>query len=235
MLGIIGAMQEEVEILKQDIENMETIQLAHVEVYTGILYGQEVVLMQSGIGKVNAAICTTLLIENYQPEAIINTGSAGGLGSGLAVGDIVISKDVLHHDADATEFGYALGQIPGMPLYYAADAELMALAEQAIDTHGLTAHTGLIVSGDSFIGTLEKKEQIITHFSDVLAVEMEAAAVAQVCHQYHVPFIITRAVSDLANSEAGMTFDEFLKVACVSSSKIVKSLIETIADKGGTL
>ncbi|KAA1040040.1 5'-methylthioadenosine/S-adenosylhomocysteine nucleosidase [Macrococcus equipercicus] len=235
MLGIIGAMQEEVAILKNDMQNMETIQLAHVEVYTGNLYGQEAVLMQSGIGKVNAAICTTLLIDKYQPDAIINTGSAGGLGSGLAVGDIVISRDVLHHDVDATEFGYARGQVPGMPLTYEADERLMALTEQAIVSNELTAHIGLIVSGDSFIGTSAKKQQIINDFPEVLAVEMEAAAVAQVCHQYKMPFIITRAVSDLANGEAGMTFDEFLEVACVSSSKIVKSLIEIIAVKGGTL
>ncbi|TDM13076.1 5'-methylthioadenosine/S-adenosylhomocysteine nucleosidase [Macrococcus lamae] len=235
MLGIIGAMQEEVAILKNDMQNMETVQHAHVEVYTGKLYGQDVVLMQSGIGKVNAAICTTLLIEYYHPEAIINTGSAGGLGSGLAVGDIVISSEVIHHDVDTTEFGYSRGQVPGMPLAYPADETLIQLTEQAVSRNQLTAHMGLIVSGDSFIGTLSKKEQIIADFPDVLAVEMEAAAVAQVCHQYNIPFIITRAVSDLANSEAGMTFDEFLKVACVESSKIVKSLIETIAGKGGIL
>jgi len=229
MLGIIGAMQEEVEILKNDIENLEVKKHAHVEVYTGKLYGYDVVLMQSGIGKVNAALTTALLIEHYQPEAIINTGSAGGLGQGLSVGDIVISREVLHHDVDATEFGYVLGQVPGMPMTYTADERLMALTEEAIQINNLQAHIGLIVSGDSFIGSLEKKEEIIENFPEVLAVEMEAAAVAQVAYQYQIPFIITRAVSDLANGEAGMTFEEFLKVACVSSSKIVKSLIETFA------
>ncbi|GGB04386.1 5'-methylthioadenosine/adenosylhomocysteine nucleosidase [Macrococcus hajekii] len=229
MLGIIGAMQEEVEILKNDIEQLEVKKHAHVEVYTGKLYGYDIVLMQSGIGKVNAALTTAVLMEHYQPEAIINTGSAGGLGQGLQVGDIVISQDVLHHDVDATEFGYELGQVPGMPKTYTADQGLMTLTEEAIKQNDLNAHIGLIVSGDSFIGSLEKKEKIISNFPDVLAVEMEAAAVAQVCHQYGAPFIITRAVSDLANGEAEMTFEEFLKVACVSSSKIVKSLIETFA------
>ncbi|TDM04410.1 5'-methylthioadenosine/adenosylhomocysteine nucleosidase [Macrococcus carouselicus] len=229
MLGIIGAMQEEVEILKNDIEGLEIKKHAHVEVYAGKLYGYDVVLMQSGIGKVNAALTTALLIEHYQPEAIINTGSAGGLGHGLQVGDIVVSRDVLHHDVDATEFGYELGQVPGMPKTYAADSALMTLTEKAISTNNLTARIGLIVSGDSFIGSQEKKEKIIANFPEVLAVEMEAAAVAQVCYQCGTPFIITRAVSDLANGEAGMTFEEFLKVACVSSSKIVKSLIETFA------
>lgn len=231
MIGIIGAMQEEVEILKNDIKNMETKKLAHVEVYTGELYGVDVVLMQSGIGKVNAAMTAALLIEQYQPEYVINTGSAGGLGSQLAVGDMIISEQVLHHDVNATAFGYALGQVPGMPETYPADEQLMELVKTAIETHNLSAHKGLIVSGDSFIGSAEQKQEILNNFPQALAVEMEAAAIAQVCYQYKMPFIITRAVSDLANGEAGMTFDEFLKVACVSSSKIVKSLLETIASQ----
>lgn len=229
MLGIIGAMQEEVEILKNDMQQMETKKLAHVEFYTGQLYGVDVVLMQSGIGKVNAAMTAALLIDQYQPEAVINTGSAGGLGSQLAVGDIIISDEVLHHDVNATAFGYALGQVPGMPLSYPADDNLKNLVQEAVETHKLSAHKGLIVSGDSFIGSAVQKQKILKNFPEALAVEMEAAAIAQVCHQYHMPFIITRAVSDLANGEAGMTFEEFLKVACVSSSKIVKSLLETIA------
>ncbi|MCE4956180.1 5'-methylthioadenosine/S-adenosylhomocysteine nucleosidase [Macrococcoides caseolyticum] len=228
MIGIIGAMQEEIEILKNDMVDLVTEKQAHVEIYKGSLYGKEVVLMQSGIGKVNAAICTTLLIKEYQPDVIINTGSAGGLGASLSVGDIVISQDVLHHDVVATAFGYDLGQVPGMPAVYKADTNLISVAEQAIQENNLTAHIGLIVSGDSFIGSAEQKQIILNHFSDSLAVEMEAAAVAQTCHQFEVPFIITRAISDLANGEANMSFDEFLKVACVSSSKIVKSILETL-------
>lgn len=228
MIGIIGAMQEEIEILKNDMQNLSTEKQAHVEIYKGNLYGKEVVLMQSGIGKVNAAICATLLIKEYQPDLIINTGSAGGLGSGLSVGDIVISKDVIHHDVVATAFGYELGQVPAMPARYAADERLISVAEQAIVNNHLTAHIGLIVSGDSFIGSAEQKQNIINNFKESLAVEMEAAAIAQTCYQFHVPFIITRAISDLANGEANMSFEEFLKVACVSSSKIVKSILETL-------
>lgn len=228
MIGIIGAMQEEIEILKNDMVDLVTEKQAHVEIYKGSLYGKEVVLMQSGIGKVNAAICATLLIKEYNPDIIINTGSAGGLGADLAVGDIVISQDVLHHDVVATAFGYELGQVPGMPARYAADSHLIQIAEQAINNNDLTAHIGLIVSGDSFIGSAEQKLAILNNFSESLAVEMEAAAVAQTCHQFNVPFIITRAISDLANGEANMSFDEFLKVACVSSSKIVKSILETL-------
>lgn len=228
MIGIIGAMQEEIEILKGDMQELQTEKIAHVEIFKGNLYGKDVVLMQSGIGKVNAAICATLLIQEYQPEMIINTGSAGGLGSSLAVGDIVISQSVLHHDVVATAFGYELGQVPGMPARYLADEKLIEYTQQAIENNNLKAHIGLIVSGDSFIGSSEQKQEILGNFKESLAVEMEAAAVAQTCHQFEVPFIITRAISDLANGEAEMSFEEFLKVACVSSSKIVKSLIETL-------
>ncbi|RXK19421.1 5'-methylthioadenosine/adenosylhomocysteine nucleosidase [Macrococcus sp. DPC7161] len=229
MIGIIGAMQEEVAILKGDMQNLSTEKIAHVEIYKGQLYGKDVVLMQSGIGKVNATICTTLMIQHFEPEMIINTGSAGGLGQDLAVGDIVVSKSVMHHDVDASAFGYELGQVPMMPVKYEADENLIKLATQAIKDNALNAKLGLIVSGDSFIGTQTQKETIISNLKDVLAVEMEAAAVAQTCYQFNVPFIITRAISDLANGDAGVTFEEFLKVACVSSSKIVKSLLETIS------
>ncbi|QIH76177.1 5'-methylthioadenosine/adenosylhomocysteine nucleosidase [Macrococcoides canis] len=228
MIGIIGAMEEEVAILKDEIQGLTTEKIAHVEVYKGTLFGKEVVLMQSGIGKVNAAICTTLLISNFKPDYIINTGSAGGLGSGLKVGDILVSTEVLHHDVDATEFGYTEGQVPMMPASYPADDMLVDKTTSAINKHAYTAHTGLIVSGDSFIGSAEKKAVILEKFPHAMAVEMEAAAVAQTCYQFSTPFIITRAVSDLANGEAEMSFEQFLKVACVSSSNIVKSLLETL-------
>lgn len=228
MIGIIGAMEEEIEILKNDISDLQTEKIAHVEIHKGNLYGKNIVLMRSGIGKVNAAICATLLIQQYQPDMIINTGSAGGLGSQLSVGDVVVSKEVIHHDVIATAFGYELGQVPGMPLAYAADSKLIEIASQAITKNDIKAHIGLIVSGDSFVGTAEQKQFILNNFTNSLAVEMEAAAIAQTCHQFEIPFIITRAISDLANGEASMSFDEFLKVACVSSSKIVKSILETL-------
>lgn len=228
MIGIIGAMEEEVAILKDEIQSLTTEKIAHVEVYKGTMFGKDVVLMQSGIGKVNAAICTTLLISNFKPDYIINTGSAGGLGSGLKVGDILVSTEVLHHDVDATEFGYAEGQVPMMPASYPADEMLVDKTTSAIYKHAYTARTGLIVSGDSFIGSADKKAVILEKFPHAMAVEMEAAAVAQTCYQFSTPFIITRAVSDLANGEAEMSFEQFLKVACVSSSNIVKSLLETL-------
>ncbi|WP_437272657.1 5'-methylthioadenosine/S-adenosylhomocysteine nucleosidase [Staphylococcus succinus] len=228
MIGIIGAMEEEVAILKDKLIELEEINIAHVIFYKGKLQGKEVVLTQSGIGKVNVAISTTLLIEKFKPELIINTGSAGALDTSLNVGDIVVSDMVSYHDADARAFGYQLGQIPQMPAQFTADKQLYDKAIIAINEQNLVAKTGLIVSGDSFIGTSEQRLQIKTNFPQAMAAEMEATAIAQTCYQFNLPFIITRAISDLADGDAGITFEAFLEKAAISSSKIVESLIKSI-------
>ncbi|PKI23343.1 5'-methylthioadenosine/S-adenosylhomocysteine nucleosidase [Staphylococcus succinus] len=228
MIGIIGAMEEEVAILKDKLIELEEINIAHVIFYKGKLQGKEVVLTQSGIGKVNVAISTTLLIEKFKPELVINTGSAGALDTSLNVGDIVVSDMVSYHDADARAFGYQLGQIPQMPAQFTADKQLYDKAIVAINEQDLIAKTGLIVSGDSFIGTSEQRLQIKTNFPQAMAAEMEATAIAQTCYQFNLPFIITRAISDLADGDAGITFDAFLEKAAISSSEIVESLIKSI-------
>lgn len=228
MIGIIGAMEEEVAILKDKLIELEEINIAHVIFYKGKLQGKEVVLTQSGIGKVNVAISTTLLIEKFKPELVINTGSAGALDTSLNVGDVVVSDMVSYHDADARAFGYQLGQIPQMPAQFTADKQLYDKAIVAINEQDLIAKTGLIVSGDSFIGTSEQRLQIKTNFPQAMAAEMEATAIAQTCYQFNLPFIITRAISDLADGDAGITFEAFLEKAAISSSKIVESLIKSI-------
>lgn len=228
MIGIIGAMEEEVAILKDKLTQLEEVTIAHVKFYKGNLNDAPVVLTQSGIGKVNVAMSTTLLIENFKPSKIINTGSAGALDEELKVGDVVVSEALAYHDADATAFGYQFGQIPQMPAVFEADKTLLTQSIEAIKASNLPAKTGLIVSGDSFIGSNEQRIQIKQNFADVLAVEMEATAIAQTCYQFKVPFVVTRAISDLANGEAEMSFDEFLKTAARSSSEIVERLIKTI-------
>ncbi|MDK9865466.1 MULTISPECIES: 5'-methylthioadenosine/S-adenosylhomocysteine nucleosidase [Staphylococcus] len=228
MIGIIGAMEEEVAILKDKLVTLEEIKIAHVIFYKGRLHDKEVVLSQSGIGKVNVAISTTLLIEKFRPDVIINTGSAGALDKSLNVGDVVVSDMVTYHDADARAFGYQLGQIPQMPAQFVADEHLIQKATDAINEQQLVAKTGLIVSGDSFIGTTEQRRTIKTNFPQAMAAEMEATAIAQTCYQFNLPFIITRAISDLADGDAGITFDAFLEKAAISSSEIVERLIKTI-------
>ncbi|ASE36212.1 5'-methylthioadenosine/S-adenosylhomocysteine nucleosidase [Staphylococcus pettenkoferi] len=232
MIGIIGAMEEEVAILKDQLTQLDEIHIAHVKFYRGQLNGHEVVLTQSGIGKVNVAISTTLLIHEFKPDVIINTGSAGALDGELNVGNVVVSESVAYHDADAQAFGYDLGQIPQMPAQYAADVKLLELTTEAIEAQSLTAQKGLIVSGDSFIGTNTQRETIRVAFPEALAVEMEATAIAQTCYQFNVPFIITRAISDLANGEAELSFEAFLKKAAQSSSQVVENLVNKIGQKG---
>lgn len=228
VIGIIGAMEEEVAILKDKIENLEEIKIAHVIFYKGNLEGKDIILTQSGIGKVNVAISTTLLINQFKPDLIINTGSAGALDKSLNVGDVVVSDMVAYHDADARAFGYQLGQIPQMPAQFVADKKLIDKATEAIKQQQINAKTGLIVSGDSFIGTSEQRMTIKANFPQAMAAEMEATAIAQTCHQFNMPFIITRAISDLADGDAGITFEAFLEKAAISSSEIVERLIKTI-------
>ncbi|MBF9296617.1 5'-methylthioadenosine/adenosylhomocysteine nucleosidase [Mammaliicoccus sciuri] len=229
MIGIIGAMEEEVEILKSSIENRETIQIAHVIFYKGNIEDKQVVLAQSGIGKVNAAITATLLINEFKPDLIINTGSAGSVDSELNIGDIIISNKVYYHDVNATAFGYKLGQVPSMPEVYETDKELIDLAKSSIEQLDLNGIVGEVATGDSFIGSIDQRKVIKSNFPTASVVEMEAGAIAQTCYQYNVPIIVTRAVSDLADKESDVTFEEFLKVACVNSSKIVKLLLNRVA------
>ncbi|HHA6890752.1 TPA: 5'-methylthioadenosine/S-adenosylhomocysteine nucleosidase [Staphylococcus aureus] len=229
MIGIIGAMEEEVTILKNKLTQLSEISVAHVKFYTGILKDREVVITQSGIGKVNAAISTTLLINKFKPDVIINTGSAGALDESLNVGDVLISDDVKYHDADATAFGYEYGQIPQMPVAFQSSKPLIEKVSQVVQQQQqLTAKVGLIVSGDSFIGSVKQRQKIKKAFPNAMAVEMEATAIAQTCYQFNVPFVVVRAVSDLANGEAEMSFEAFLEKAAVSSSQTVEALVSQL-------
>ncbi|UUM31049.1 5'-methylthioadenosine/S-adenosylhomocysteine nucleosidase [Vibrio japonicus] len=228
-IGIIGAMEQEVSILKQAIENCQTVTKAGCTFFSGQLNGVDVVLLQSGIGKVAAAIGTTILLDEYQPDVVINTGSAGGFDSSLTLGDVVISTEVRHHDADVTAFGYEMGQMAQQPAAFLADEKLMNIAEQALekmdDKHAVR---GLICTGDAFVCTAERQAFIRTHFPSVIAVEMEASAIAQTCHQFNVPFVVVRAISDVADKESPMSFEEFLPLAAKSSSEMVFKMVELL-------
>ena len=225
-IAVIGAMEQEIELLKSRLQNCQEHSFGAFRVYEGSLHGKRVVLSLSGIGKVNAAVATTWVIQQFQADCVINTGSAGGLAKGLRVGDVVIGVQTAHHDVDATAFGYALGQVPQLPLWFTADARLVATAQQAaqVFTHA-TVHQGVIVSGDQFIHSSEKVAAIRAAFAGVQAVEMEAAAIAQVCTQLRCPFVIIRAISDLADEAAEMSFEAFLQQAAVHSAEMVDNMI----------
>lgn len=228
-VGIIGAMEQEVAVLRDRIENRQTLQRAGCEIYTGTLGGVEIALLKSGIGKVSAAMGTTLLLEHCRPDVVINTGSAGGLASTLKVGDIVVSDEVRYHDADVTAFGYEPGQMAGCPAAFVADANLIALAERCITALNLSAVRGLICSGDAFINGAEPLARIRATFPNVAAVEMEAAAVAHVCYAFNTPFVVVRAISDVADKESHLSFDEFLVVAAQQSSLMVEAMLQEFA------
>ncbi|MEQ9941146.1 5'-methylthioadenosine/S-adenosylhomocysteine nucleosidase [Pectobacterium aroidearum] len=228
-VGIIGAMEQEVTLLRDRIENRQTFQRAGCEIYTGQINGVDVALLKSGIGKVSAALGTTLLLEHGKPDVVINTGSAGGLAPSLNVGDIVVSDEVRYHDADVTAFGYEPGQMAGCPAAFAADEKLIALAQEAIADLQLNAVRGLVVSGDAFINGAEPLARIRTTFPKAIAVEMEATAIAHVCHQFAVPFVVVRAISDVADKASHLSFDEFLSVAAQQSTRMVEAILTKLA------
>lgn len=225
-IAVIGAMAQEVEILIESMINLQTIEIAGVQIYSGIIADQEVLVLQSGIGKVNATIATTLVIERFTPNTIINTGSAGGISNLLTVGDVVIGTSVTHHDVDVTAFGYKIGQMAQMPEKYESNKDLIKLITVASKSFGeAQVHLGQIVSGDQFVSNANQFETIKNHFPNALAVEMEAAAIAQTCYQFKVPFVVVRAISDLADEQASISFDEFIKQAGKKSAEMV---IQTI-------
>lgn len=225
-IGIIGAMTEEVSLLRERMDCAATETVAGSSFYTGTIDGFDVVILQSGIGKVNAAIGTTLMIQNQRPDYIINTGCAGGLHSDLAVGDIVISTEVRHHDVDATIFGYEYGQVPRMPAFYQADPELVTMATTAAQTlPALQVHQGLIASGDSFMSDDDRVALIKSKYPHLYAAEMEAAAIAQVCHQFATPFIVIRSISDIAGQDAKLSYEQFMVLAAERSAQIVLSML----------
>lgn len=225
-IGIIGAMDEEVAILKEKIQNREDVTIGKSEFSIGKIDNIDVVLLKSGIGKVNAAVGTTLLLDHFKPDYVLNTGSAGGYHTELNVGDIVISTDVRHHDVDVTVFGYEYGQVPQMPPGFTPDENLIEKAEKA--AAGITdvkVAKGLIVTGDSFMDDPDRVEFVRGKFTDLYAVEMEAAAIAQVCHLFNVPFVIIRALSDIAGKDSNVSFDKFLEKAALHSSTLILNVV----------
>ncbi|WP_209732016.1 5'-methylthioadenosine/S-adenosylhomocysteine nucleosidase [Cronobacter sakazakii] len=226
--GIIGAMEEEVTLLRDKIDNRQTLTIAGCEIYTGTLNGVDVALLKSGIGKVSAAMGATLLLEHCKPDVIINTGSAGGLAPSLKVGDIVVSDEVRYHDADVTAFGYEYGQMAGYPAAFKADEKLIAAAQETIEKLNLHAVRGLVVSGDAFINGSVNLAKIRHNFPQAIAVEMEATAIGHVCHNFGVPFVVVRAISDVADQQSHLSFEEFLAVAAKQSSLMVETLLTSL-------
>jgi len=228
MIGIIGAMDEEIALLLKNIDQKKEVTVANCRFIHGILMGKEVVLLKSGIGKVNAAMGTTIMFEKFAPELIINTGSAGGYSKKLNVGDIIISDEVVHHDVDVTVFNYAYGQVPGLPPTYVADEKLVKAAKDAAAALEIDFEVGLIATGDSFMEETTKVETARKNFPRMIAAEMEAAAIAQVCYQYHTSFVIIRALSDIAGKASSVSFDAFLEKAAKHAAQLIIKVVQAL-------
>lgn len=229
-IGIIGAMELEVEELKAAMTVSKVEQKAKMEFYEGTLNGASVVVVRSGVGKINAALCTQILADVFNVTHIINTGVAGSLNAKLDIGDILISRDALHHDVDATIFGYQPGEVPQMGLReFPADERLAKLAKEACEKVNPDIHAilGRVVSGDQFISGNEIKEKLIREYQGDCA-EMEGASIAHGAYLNNIPFVIIRAISDKADNSAKMDYPVFEAAAAKHSAALVKELVKSI-------
>jgi adenosylhomocysteine nucleosidase len=234
MIGIIGAMEAEVTLLRNALEQAENKSIGDFEFFTGTLLGKPVVLLRCGIGKVNAAVGCALLINQYKPSAVINTGSAGGIDPSLSFGDLIISDGISYHDVDITAFNYVPGQIPGMPAVFPVPEKLINLAENAVDElkqesilpSTLNHVRGLIGSGDVFMHDPQRIAVVRELFPKMRAVEMEGAAIAHTCNLFKIPALIIRALSDIAGTESPIKFSEFLPIASKHSAELVRRIIK---------
>ncbi len=230
-IGIIGAMEIEVEELRADMEDRREIRRAQMDFCEGTLAGMPAVVVRSGIGKVNAAVCTQILADTFGADALINTGVAGSLDAEIDIGDIVISTDVLHHDMDARDFGYPLGQIPQMDVFsFQADEELAEMAAEVCREVNPEIHVfrGRIVSGDQFVADREKKDWILSNFGGSCT-EMEGAAIAQTAFLNGIPFVILRAISDKADDSASMDYEAFERRAAGHCVRLTEGLLARLA------
>lgn len=229
-IGIIGAMELEVEELKAKMNTEKIVKKAGMEFYEGTLNNADVVIVRSGIGKVNAALCVQILADLFEVTHIINTGIAGSLNAKLDIGDILVSETAIHHDVDATIFGYPLGEVPQLGVReFTADKELINLAIASCEKVNPDIHaiTGKVVSGDQFISSKEVKNRLIETFQGDCA-EMEGASIAHGAYLNHLPFVIIRAISDKADDSAEMDYPSFEKAAALHSAKLVEDMIQKI-------
>lgn len=231
MIGIIGAMEEEVALLKDAMQVDEIVEKAGMVFYKGTLSGQRAVIVKSGIGKVNAALCAQILVDKFDVDTLINTGIAGSLDAQIDIGDMVISTDAVQHDMDATIFGDPLGQIPRMDTFsFPADERLVALAKEVNEevNSEIKTFTGRVVSGDQFVSSKEVKERLVSTFQ-AKCTEMEGAAIAHAAYLNKVSCVIIRAISDKADNSATMDYPTFEKLAIAHSVKLVKGLLARMA------
>lgn len=233
-IAIIGAMDCEINDIKKEITDLEEQNYANLKIFTGTINNKFIILAQSGVGKVNAALNTQYIIDTFKPDIIINTGVAGGIADGLDVGDIVIGTYLVQHDFDVTVLGYARGYMctgeeKDKPTKFYCDKELVEKFQTSLEQNmpAKKIHHGVIASGDKFISGKEIKKEINEYFG-AIAVEMEGCAIAQVATKNKIPFVVTRAISDLADGKTAEYQNEFEKKMSEVSTQTIKVFLENI-------
>lgn len=230
ILGIIGAMDEEVQILKDEMILDRKEIKAKMEFFSGNLWGNKVVVVTCGIGKVNAAVCAQILVDDFNVDKVINVGIAGGIGEDIKPGDVVIGDNLVQHDIDTSAFGDPIGQIPRLDTFdFKCDVELINLAKSAAEKiSGPKSFIGRIVTGDQFIANVDKIRWLKDEFN-ALACEMEGGSIAHVCYLNNTPFVVIRSISDNANTGAHMDYEKFKTIAVNNSVNILKSMLINLA------
>lgn len=229
MIGIIGAMQVEIDTILKEVSNLKEHKQKIRTFYTGTISNKDVVITLAGIGKVNAAVTTSLLIEHYNVDTIINIGVAGGQ-KGVKHMDVVVSSEVLYHDVDVTKYSdYVHGQMPGETPTFIADKSLINATKKVLDTFDFDYKIGRIASGDQFVLSIDSIKEVNKLYNDIYAIEMEACAIGHVSSQYGVPFIVYRSISDVLGDESqSEDFYTFVEKASVNASKVLSKLIEVL-------
>ncbi|MCU9534408.1 5'-methylthioadenosine/adenosylhomocysteine nucleosidase [Streptococcus sp. CSL10205-OR2] len=227
-IGIIAAMAEELHYLVNNLTEKKETLVLNQTYFSGKIGQHEVILVQSGIGKVMSAMSVAVLADHFGASVIINTGSAGAVAKDLKIGDVVVSDRLVYHDVDVTAFGYQYGQMAAQPLYFQSSSWLVEAFQKVLNDQTISSKIGLIATGDSFIAGQEKIDEILNYFPETLAVEMEGAAIAQAATNANCSFVVVRAISDTASHDANITFSEFIKEAGQTSAKILITFLRQL-------
>ncbi|NFI95220.1 5'-methylthioadenosine/adenosylhomocysteine nucleosidase [Clostridium botulinum] len=229
IIGIIAAMAEELEILLKDLNLEEKKEKANMVFHKGTINNKNVVAVVCGIGKVNSAVCTQILISEYNVDKVVNVGVAGGIGKDIYPGDIVVAENLVQHDMDTSAFGDKIGQIPRLDTFdFKCDKDMVAAAKKSCEEISeLNSFTGRIVSGDQFVANLEKIQWLEKEFG-AISCEMEGASIAQVCYLNSIPFVVIRSISDNANNGAHMDYEKFTPIAVKNSTNILKNMLKKL-------
>lgn len=227
-IGIIGAIKQEIIFLLKKIKKCKIKKIGNFKFYNGYLHDVNIIILLSGVGKVSASIVTTLLITYYNPNVIINIGSAGSINPLLKIKNIILPNKTCYYDVDVSIFTYQIGQIPKYPRFFLINAKLLNLAKKCIYRLKYKFQEGLILTGDSFIYKKHMLQSILNHFPSAIAIDMESTAITQVCYNFKKPILIIRAISDFANKCATWSFKKNIKQASYCATQVVEEMLKTL-------